>query len=298
MQLRTNLIYIMSEFGPSFIGVGPEKTGTTWLDNQLRAHPEVFLPPIKELRYFWEKYAFPKESFFQRMNYKKSWHREQYLDYTKERLKDIIQRPIKNLFLDRSRLLWDINYLLKLHDDAWYIKCFQNNSNKISGEISPQYFFRTFDQIKGIHNVIPHSKIIITLRKPIDWVWSFAKMDMKNGFLKPGFGNLDNYIESKFRNCSFSRSLGYWKSLYSEDQILVLFLEDLNADAWNYYIRFCLFLGISPDQSRKAELLKKINTSNKAKMPEEFVDKCILGWKDDIQALSSMVPNIPKSWLN
>ena len=40
------------EAGPDFIGVGPEKTGTTWIHSRLRRHPDVWVPPIKELRYF------------------------------------------------------------------------------------------------------------------------------------------------------------------------------------------------------------------------------------------------------
>jgi len=44
---------------PSFIGVGPEKTGTTWIYSQLKDHLDVYLTPAKERRYFWVKYHFP-----------------------------------------------------------------------------------------------------------------------------------------------------------------------------------------------------------------------------------------------
>jgi hypothetical protein len=37
---------------PDFLGIGAQKAGTTWLHECLRCHPELYLPPQKELHYF------------------------------------------------------------------------------------------------------------------------------------------------------------------------------------------------------------------------------------------------------
>jgi hypothetical protein len=37
---------------PHFLGIGAQKSATSWLDRCLRAHPGLWLPPIKELHYF------------------------------------------------------------------------------------------------------------------------------------------------------------------------------------------------------------------------------------------------------
>ena len=37
---------------PDFIGIGAQKAGTTWLDRNLRAHPQIWMPERKELHYF------------------------------------------------------------------------------------------------------------------------------------------------------------------------------------------------------------------------------------------------------
>ena len=37
---------------PSFLGIGAQKAGTTWLHDALASHPKFFLPPIKEVHYF------------------------------------------------------------------------------------------------------------------------------------------------------------------------------------------------------------------------------------------------------
>jgi hypothetical protein len=39
-------------FRIDFIGVGAGKSGTTWIADQLRQHPQVFIPEVKEVRYF------------------------------------------------------------------------------------------------------------------------------------------------------------------------------------------------------------------------------------------------------
>jgi Sulfotransferase family len=37
---------------PDFLGIGAAKTGTTWLHHNLRAHPDLYLPDVKEVHYF------------------------------------------------------------------------------------------------------------------------------------------------------------------------------------------------------------------------------------------------------
>ena len=37
---------------PDFLGIGAQKSGTTWLHHNLSQHPGVWMPPVKELHYF------------------------------------------------------------------------------------------------------------------------------------------------------------------------------------------------------------------------------------------------------
>jgi hypothetical protein len=37
---------------PDFLIIGAQKSGTTWLDRNLRLHPDLWLPPEKELHFF------------------------------------------------------------------------------------------------------------------------------------------------------------------------------------------------------------------------------------------------------
>ena len=56
---------------PSFLGVGAQRAGTTWLYECLRSHPEIFVPEIKELGFF-------SEISRVRKNKDISWYLEQF----------------------------------------------------------------------------------------------------------------------------------------------------------------------------------------------------------------------------
>jgi len=59
--------------GPKFICIGPEQTGTNWLYTNLNEHPQINLPTVKEIRYFWEKAFLPDENVIKRFT-GSHWH--------------------------------------------------------------------------------------------------------------------------------------------------------------------------------------------------------------------------------
>ena len=36
---------------PNFLGIGAQKSGTTWLHANLSQHPQIWMPPVKEIHY-------------------------------------------------------------------------------------------------------------------------------------------------------------------------------------------------------------------------------------------------------
>ena len=48
---------------PDFLCIGAQKAGTTWLHENLRQHPDLYLPPAKELHYFDRFYWRPFSSY-------------------------------------------------------------------------------------------------------------------------------------------------------------------------------------------------------------------------------------------
>ena len=49
---RRGLLPVRRSLLPRFLGIGAQKSGTTWLHANLSRHPSIFLPETKELHYF------------------------------------------------------------------------------------------------------------------------------------------------------------------------------------------------------------------------------------------------------
>jgi hypothetical protein len=48
---------------PDFLGIGAQKSGTSWLHLNLRQHPDAFLPELKELHYFDQRFQEPLATY-------------------------------------------------------------------------------------------------------------------------------------------------------------------------------------------------------------------------------------------
>ena len=283
--------------GPDFIGVGPEKTGTTWVDKQLRQHDNIWLPPVKELRFFWEYQTFKPDNLANRIRHRNSWHAVQYKDYAKQTAFQLIRNPVKALTSKRNQLRWDLSYLAGNHDFDWYKSTFPADFRGLTGEISPQYFFLRENTIQQMASAFSATQIIITLRDPVDWLWSFTRMIRKNGDLAKMYGEVNTFVETKMRECSFSQSVKHWYSHFGEQRVKILFYEDLCNSPWEYYTEICQFLGIASLPELKNNVTEYVNQGIEEQKPDWFVEKVNEGWMEDIKKLTQMVPNVPATWL-
>jgi hypothetical protein len=75
--------YYSEDMIPSFLIIGAEKSGTTWLYDRLRRHPDVFMPKVKEIHYFNEQ----NSNHQPRRNYEKHGF-EWYEDHFRERKRE------------------------------------------------------------------------------------------------------------------------------------------------------------------------------------------------------------------
>lgn len=53
---------------PDFLGIGGGRCGSTWLYDNLRKHPEVWMPPRKEIHYFDRSPSYPSPNWFAESN--------------------------------------------------------------------------------------------------------------------------------------------------------------------------------------------------------------------------------------
>ncbi|MCB9964003.1 MAG: sulfotransferase [Rhodospirillales bacterium] len=153
-----------SEFnGPDFLGIGMERAGTSWLFTQLAAHPEIWVPPLKELHFF---DLYDPQAFFLKHRY--HYHLKSRLKQKAAAFYRIPHRPefYKNSFGDY--LLWDWRYFTGAYDLERYKSLFDPRFTKgrICGEITPAYSNLSPNSIRSILQMNPRIKFILMVRNP------------------------------------------------------------------------------------------------------------------------------------
>jgi hypothetical protein len=281
--------------GPDFLGVGPEKTGTSWMYEQLAAHPDVWMHPVGELRYFWEDAHHPREPFYRRFADDAQWHHSQYRTYARRVAKLALRSP-GSLFQRGGQLRRDLSYLFAVHDDDWYVRQFPQDPQRIRGEVSPQYFFLPEVQIERISRLLPECRILISLREPVSWIWSFVRMLEKNGTFAR-FGSLEAFVLSRFDGRSFAGSVAAWQRHFGE-RASISFYDDLCRDPWGYYVAMCERLGIEPDPARQGLATQKINSGRERPIDPRhaaFIRRIV---RPDLEKLEDMGIALPPGWLD
>lgn len=204
---------------PDFIHIGTQRSGTTWLYELLKKHPQIWLPPIKEIH------------FFDRYHKKDvgAWLFQFKNDY--RRIRDITSKGHP-----RDQLLnfaWVINYIFRRRNLSWYSSIFEPGRNCITGEITPSYIALDKATVQNIYDFNPNLKIIINLRDPIDRTWSAILLKFyksKNGTKElPLQKKLLKYInnpKTKLRSDYF-KAIEIWESIFPAHQIQVIFFDDI-----------------------------------------------------------------------
>src|SRR5438874_12032199 len=115
--------------GPDFFCIGAQKGGTGWLYDQLRSHPDFWMPPMKEIHYF------------DRLNKAAENPPERSLPYARTE-SDRFEIARTRARDDRDRgFLDEIDKLFRLRsiDLESYARLFAKKGTLLSGDITPGY---------------------------------------------------------------------------------------------------------------------------------------------------------------
>jgi hypothetical protein len=199
------------EIKPTYMVVGAAKAGTTTLCSLIGMHPQVFMTDPKEPRFF----------------------------------------------------SWDRFYARGLR---WYESLYDGAGDALMrGEGSQSYSIRGLfpRTARRIAEYAPELKVIYIVRHPLErmesaWLemrsWDYGRLRgfIQNAKVGPSIVHPD-FSEAMRRNAAaYEDSSNYWREinvyreLFPDDQILVLFLDDLKAD-YRTVLRQCWeFLGVDP----------------------------------------------------
>jgi hypothetical protein len=145
--------------GPDFICVGIPKAGTGWLFDQLDAHSDFWMPPVKEILYLGKDQ--PRLKFANQTGDQNSRKRQERL----------LHREIADArdqgFMDHARACNGQPGSLDR-----YAGLFRFKGNLLSGDISPPYWSIAAPEIADIASRFPALKVILLVRDPVDRAWS------------------------------------------------------------------------------------------------------------------------------
>jgi len=217
---------------PNLFIVGASKSGTTALYSFLKQHPDVFMPEIKEPRFF---------------------------------CKDLIREGDRFLRKNRMNPFHDRGYF-GVRSEKDYLQLFKDwGKEKIAGEASPQYLYSK-SAAKEIRRFNPDARIIIMLRNPVDWLHSLHSQELRSGHETvidleealrleqerktgrriPVLSNLQAPSALFYSDrAKFSAQVERYYDAFDRNQVKVILFEDFKKNNAKTYREVLKFLGLS-----------------------------------------------------
>ncbi len=279
---------------PDFVGIGAQKAGTTWLYHNLRAHPEIWMPPRKEIHYFnrmGEERPGLVSGVFGKGPMDREW-RGQISGWIKSHA---LRKP------SVENLRWGLKYLAGSLDDDWYASLFEPGKGKVTGEITPAYSVLGRETVAHVHELMPEAKVIFMMRNPVERVWSQTVMSLDKmeegsaGSVRP-----KRLLRKTRRNTSrlltnYLRTLEIWSAFYPEDQIFIGFLEDVSLFPVELLERLYGFLGVDPHFLPQG-LEKKVHSRSVGRIPVKVAAHLAEIYRGEIGCLDERFGGYASFW--
>lgn len=259
---------------PSFLAIGPPRTGTSWLYTMLKQHPEINFAPDKGIRYFWERFMLGKGGLLKNL-FDPHWHFQHKRNYLKGR----IIGYLKGRHWTLGDITWDLRYFLLPHNDKWYLSLFEQTG--LWGDIDQKYCELPGEEVIKVKALLPDIRIMIGLRDPIERSWSRARMNLLKGPRSKPFEMIEdemfyqNFEEEHILKCNDYKALvERWQQHFGAENIWLYYYDELIADPHKVLREACSFLGVSPmDYTGLAE--QRINKGPEQQIPEKHLRRLV-----------------------
>jgi hypothetical protein len=221
---------------PNFFIVGAPKAATTFLYACLDQHPQIYMCPIKEPNFFASE---------MRPEHFSEAERPRVIREARE-LQTYLRGEMREKRFGGFVTSWDD-----------YLKLFANVSDEIAiGEASPCYLWSQ-TAARHIASRVPHARIIINLRNPLDRAFSQYLHMLTVGFTSRSFrqeieaalrpGDKHYALErSLLEFGNYSSQIKRYREAFPRSQIHISFYEDLQRSPTALVEGLLTFLGVDP----------------------------------------------------
>jgi hypothetical protein len=277
-----------------FLCIGAQKAGTSWLWANLRQHPDIWLPPLKELHYFDR----PDDGLWERLTHP----RKVYRDARRGLIRAVFgPRWLRG---DAGELRWYARYLVGRRSDLWYRSLFAPAAGRTTGEITPRYSVLPDAAVAHAARVLPDARIVYLIRDPVERAWSNLKMGADR------YGAVESWSGEDLRERVRQRSgviamgrylenLERWERHFPPERILVGFFDEIADDPEGLLQRVVHFLGMNAaEHPSPAGLRARVNPGPPDPIPGDLRRVLAEIYRDEAAALHARFGNrYTEAWL-
>jgi hypothetical protein len=273
---------------PDFLIIGAQKAGTTWLDRNLRRHPQIWLPPEKEMHFFDLPPLLPFSAL--RLAPAKSIRRWAQFRMT---------RDADKARANPDHAHWYARYYWSPRTERWYHSQFAPAPGQVAGEATPRYAVLPERRIRQARRLMPGCRIIYLLRDPIARAWSDVAMFQSPKFGQPGLQHLDAEAALRFlvsarriRHSSYLGNLERWEKFFPQEQIFVGFHDEVREAPRRLLTSIYRFLGVDDSSASTRNIIaRKVNRQRYQPIPQAFERTLARMLMPEIQALDARFGN-------
>jgi hypothetical protein len=215
---------------PDFLCIGAQKSGTSWLDANLRRHPRIWMPWIKELQYF------------------NHIHLPEHRAWTDGHRRSHAERAARGLVRRSEQGPLDLRILHRIAaiaaeplSDAWYGRIFAHaRADQLCGEVTPEYSLLPAEGIAHVRRLNPRMKIIFLMRDPVERCWSHLRMLARG---QPGFDHLAACdLPDVLDRADYPRIVAAWRGAFGHDRVFVRWIADVSDNTERFWRELSDFL--------------------------------------------------------
>jgi hypothetical protein len=287
MEEETGAQRDSGNIGPDFLCIGAQKAGTGWLYEQLRSHPDFWMPPLKELHYF------------DRLG------RARVVPVGKKR--DRLQRAHENARDDHDIRFVETMKTLSAQsqiDLSMYAALFAPKSSLISGDITPGYSTLPDGIIGKIVGQFLNLKVIFIARDPVERAWSQLSMWVRHGLINRfDLNEADAVVQNLQRPEVVARSypsriVVRWRKYVRPELFRVYFFDELKKNPTELRRSIIEFLGGDPERP-SGDLRPDHNAkAGKGKLPlsDEMRSRLARFFESELQACAKELGGPAADW--
>lgn len=224
---------------PAILGIGAQKAGTSWLSQVLGEHPQVWIPPYKEVHFF-------NHRFIQAHRYWIAWHyrvKPGEIRAGYARRKEALP-PALDAYLDKTSTAKNI------YSNHWYKRIFAPAPDfALPMDFSPEYSTLPKEGVEFVARFLPGVKVIYLIRDPVDRAVSQLRMNLRREKRSPQtladwLAEVQNPVLDE--RGDYASYVPRWQRHFGPDQLLILPYGRIAADPQGLMDTVESHLGIGP----------------------------------------------------